>query len=113
MNKSFFEVGSAQALLAMAGSGAVFIGKDVVFGTSDTRFQRNVVAEVVVSNSRGIFVEVFRMDIEDSPETINVDRYQISSTRSPLYITKLRFQGPGHHRFDLPSSLSSLPIIIC
>ena len=106
-----YDVGSAQALRLMAGSGTVFY-RDLACITTDSKFDTNLVAEVLHPTSSGIFFEIFRLDVRDSPKALNVDHYQIRIESSKAYIRNLGFEGTGHHCSDIPSSLACIPSML-
>ena len=102
-----YDVGSAQALRSMAGSGTVFY-QDKAYITSNSNFRANFVAEIIFPTDSGAFLEVLRFDVRDSPNAVNVDHYKITMVGAKAYIRNLGFEGAGHHCPDVPSSLAHI-----
>jgi hypothetical protein len=110
MRQRTYDVGSAHWLRLLAGSGTVFY-REIACVTSDPKFHANLIAETAFPTDSGAFIEVFRLDVRDSPRAVNVDHYNITLVDSIAYIRNCGFNGPGHHCSDLPSSLAYLPSI--
>jgi len=105
------EVDSAQALLHMVKNSGIVFNWNVGYTTENSSLNDVLVRQVAIPNSKGIFIESYRIDWVDTPDIINVDHDQITITNSSAFITNLGFRGPGHHSPTIPSSYRSLPFV--